>query len=226
MKISSISDTHGLLPLIEESEILFICGDIMPLNIQSNMIESFKWLKNDFLNWINQLSVKQVILIAGNHDKIFERCISDIYDLFRNTKVKYLFCENYDYVSDDGNVYHIYGSPYCSIFGNWSFMVENRVIKKRMSNMNDNIDFLITHDAPYGCSDIILDPKCTWRTNEHIGNESIREIILDKKPKYNLHGHLHCTNHDFEILGETLVVCVSLLDEHYKQEYEPLYLEV
>lgn len=81
MKIAVISDLHGYLPIypskywdgIEECEILLICGDILPLNIQTNMPKSRDWLIVDFKLWAYDLPVEKVYIIAGNHDFWFER---------------------------------------------------------------------------------------------------------------------------------------------------------
>lgn len=51
-------------------------------------------------------------------------------------------------------------------------------------------------------------------------------IILEKKPKYNFHGHLHSSNHEMELLGDTKVYGVSILDEDYKRGYSVLYLNI
>ena len=42
----------------------------------------------------------------------------------------------------------------------------------------------------------------------------------------NLHGHLHTTNHEKEMLGDTEVYNISLLDEDYKMVFEPQYFEI
>lgn len=75
MTISCISDLHGHLPIypssywegIEECELLLICGDILPLNIQMDMTASQKWLIEEFKPWAAELPVEQVVFIAGNH---------------------------------------------------------------------------------------------------------------------------------------------------------------
>lgn len=75
MKIASISDLHGNLITysstywkgLEECEVLFICGDIIPLNIQTNMEASKTWLTDKFKSWALELPVEKIFFIAGNH---------------------------------------------------------------------------------------------------------------------------------------------------------------
>ena len=85
---------------------------------------------------------------------------------------------------------------------------------------------LLSHDSPYGCSDIVLDKTCPWYSGEHIGNPELKALIERLKPTINLHGHLHTTNHEAEWIGETEVRCVSVLDEQYKVAYKPYYFEI
>ena len=89
-----------------------------------------------------------------------------------------------------------------------------------------NLDILITHDAPYGVSDILLQKECKWCTGEHIGNKVLTEAILEKEPKIVLHGHLHSTSREFEELGKSKVINCSIKDEFYNPIYEPLYFEM
>ena len=75
MKVCSVSDLHGNLIQcpstywkgLEECEILFICGDILPLQIQYDMRESQNWLISEFKLWAQDLPVEKVYFIAGNH---------------------------------------------------------------------------------------------------------------------------------------------------------------
>ena len=55
---------------------------------------------------------------------------------------------------------------------------------------------------------------------------ALTELIEEVKPKLLLHGHLHSTNHERENIGDTGVYNVSLIDEFYKMNYKPLYLEI
>ena len=73
MKVTALSDCHGLLLPIEEfepCELVCICGDISPLNIQANHKKMRKWLREEFKPWCESLPCDKVIFIAGNHDRI------------------------------------------------------------------------------------------------------------------------------------------------------------
>lgn len=67
LRVAITSDLHGYLPEVEECELLLICGDIMPLNIQFDDEYSKEWLENDFRNWCINCLAKQIVFIGGNH---------------------------------------------------------------------------------------------------------------------------------------------------------------
>ena len=88
-------------------------------------------------------------------------------------------------------------------------------------NLVENVDILLTHDAPYGCSDICYESR--WGV-DHIGSLPLREAILEKKPKFCLHGHLHTSNHEPMFLEGTCIINTSISDESYQQVFKPLVL--
>lgn len=234
MKICSISDLHGNLVCypsdywkeLWECEVLFICGDILPLSVQSHMPNSLAWLLDDFIPWVEGLPVEKVFIIAGNHDFWFERYDEKAHELFpAHGKITYLNNEVAEYCSSqDGNTYRFFGSPYCHIFGNWPFMRSEQILEQKFGEIPENIDVLFTHDAPYGTSDICLEG---WSADgRHKGCPALRDAVLAKSPKYHFHGHLHSTNHNEEWLCKTRVYNTSILNEEYKITYYPLYLRI
>ena len=229
MKLIAISDLHGNLPVIEENaNILIIAGDISPLNIQGNKPKMIKWLKTKFIDWINSLNVEKVYLIAGNHDWVFENCSDSLIVelcMLSNSKLVYLCNQEIEYYDSDGKKWKIFGTPYCHQFGNWAFMRDDDTLEELYKDIPKNIDILISHDAPYGCSDICFE-DVYWRGEKHIGCVPLRDIILERSPKMVFHGHLHSSNHEIEILGKSKVINCSLLNENYELVYEPLVIEV
>lgn len=221
MKIVAISDLHGYLPKnIPEGDTLCICGDIFPLEIQNNLNKCDRWLNNIFIPWSNELPYKNIILIAGNHDFFFENIdLLDTILMFEKTKINFLE----DSWIQIENI-KFYGTPWCHKFGNWAYMVSDDELKDLFEDIPEDIDFLLTHDAPYGVSDI-CEEDIYWNNHNHIGNIPLREAIIKKKPKFVLHGHLHSSNHNEEILEESKVYNVSLLNESYNLFYEPLIIE-
>lgn len=229
MKICAMSDLHGILPEITEPcELVLICGDISPLKFQRDVPSIDEWLKKRFSEWVNKLPCKKVIMVAGNHDFAFQNrppywkleCIT------YPTEGKLILLENeyIDYLSEeDFKVHRIYGTPDCHKFGNWAFMYENETLEQHFQNVPENCDIVISHDAPYGISDICFEG---YSRQKHIGSEPLYNMLSRVKPRYNFHGHLHTSNHEVEFLNDTAVYNVSLLDETYVESFEPLYINV
>ena len=227
MKLCAISDIHGQFEnlKIDPVDILFICGDIVPLKMQRNIPQSFKWFKNKFIQWCKSQPVDQIYIVAGNHD-FFLTKERNVKELLLGTNITILYNEGAEYLDNSGKVWTIWGSPLCHIFGNWAFMYSDEYEYDKFGLMPNNLDFLITHDAAYGRNDILLDTSVPWANGSHVGNLSLAKVLEDKHPKYHFTGHLHSSNHNLIDYNGTLTACVSLLDEHYKLNYQPLYLNL
>ena len=235
MKITAISDLHGLLPEINPCDILLICGDIMPLDIQSSTPKSEMWLSSDFTNWINNLPCQQVIAVWGNHDFIGMHMGNNVlgkqrYDLClgKPTKHKIEFLDgNYTNVIVGNEDIIIWGSPWCKTFGTWAFMTDEENLENKFISMPKNCDIVMTHEAPQiGKMGVIQ--QGNWAGTK-AGSKVLAEIIKDRKPRYALSGHIHSSEHTlskYKGCGDTLFATVSLLDENYEHTYEPLTFEV
>lgn len=235
MKITAISDIHGLLPEISPCDVLLICGDIVPLDIQSSTPKSEMWLGGEFAQWINNLPCQHVIAVWGNHDFIgmhmgdntlgkqrFDICLG------KPTKYKIEFLDgNYTNVIVGDEEITIWGSPWCKPFGTWAFMMEEESLIDRYKSMPKNCDIVITHEAPkIGKMGLIQQGP---NTGFKAGTKVLTDIIKDRQPKYALSGHIHSSEHklsQYKGAGDTLFATVSLLDEQYKHTYQPLTFDI
>ena len=226
LRISAVSDLHGLTKFtIMPADVLFIAGDIMPLEIQTRIPQSKEWIKNTFIPAMEAMPAEQIILVAGNHDFVFEQVpVDEIKSWFRGTKITYLHNEACNIEAGD-HTYTVFGTPYCHIFGNWAFMPEPEFQKKAFAEIPEHCDILVCHDAPYGVSDVILQDIIWRKEGEHIGNPELADAVLAKQPRLLLHGHLHSTNHEKELLGKTEVYNVSIKDEHYCHTYPSFHMK-
>lgn len=228
IEICAMSDLHGYLPEIKPCELLLICGDIVPLNIQGNSQKTYKWFSTTFKEWAENLPCQKVIFIAGNHECTLPNYYNDYKQLFYNySKITYLCHEGYIYKGPDGKEYSIFGTPYCQEFGNWAFMLTDPELEEKYSEIPENLDILITHDQPYMFGDVLLQEDCPWATGEHIGNSSLTLAIVETAPRYQFNGHLHSCDHNEIIINDsTIHYNVSLKDEKYQVVYDPLYLKI
>ena len=227
MRVCAISDLHGNLPVLEPCDIVLICGDIIPLNIQTNSKESDTWFKGIFADWINNLSCDKVFMVAGNHDFYLEHInkrenkIKEVLTDPTNGKVVYL-----NGLTHGGVIYRkyqIWGTPFCKMFGNWAFMRNNDVLKERYELMPDNCDIVLSHDSPMFNSLGRLGAQ--WHYQD-AGNPVLADVIHIKKPKYFFSGHLHEGNHKFEEVDGINCANVSILNDAYDVVYEPLYFDI
>ena len=225
-KICAFSDIHGQLGFkIEPCDVALICGDIMPLEIQRDILGSMEWLRDVFVPWCEELPCEKVLFIGGNHDFVCEKNWQGIKRMLEgNDKVAHLYLETYEF-----NGLKIFGTPFCHKFYNWAFMPTDEFQDEYYNKLIDEgleADIVMSHDAPYGTSDVIMQEGWPYADGSHIGSVPLRDFILKLKPKVVVKGHLHSTNREVEKLGDTDVRSVSLLNENYNMVYKPTYFEI
>lgn len=172
MRIVIISDLHGYLPEIPRCDLLLICGDICPVE-NHNVLFQQEWLATKFVEWINRYAPDiEVVFIAGNHDKVFER-----YPLPDETaKVATYLQDSSCEVKD----LKIYGTPWSQKIGKWAFSLGEKklgnpnftldqdgdkhrinyhyvqagyTLENRFALIPDDTDILLTHIPPWGVAD-------------------------------------------------------------------------
>jgi Icc-related predicted phosphoesterase len=239
MNITAISDFHGILPEINSTDILLICGDISPFNIDDKLLSMESWVTYEFKAWIKNLNCDKVILIPGNHDFYLESLKTkkqrrEFEELFLG-KLKCLWNEYYEYIYEENNqskILKIFGTPYCHLYGNWAFMRTKKVLIEKFKQIPPNLDILLTHDPIFslGNTDVILNPVYDSQIHcNHVGNEELREqlIYLNDNfkglPKYCISGHIHSGEHSIGNYLGMKYANVSLMDESCnKLVYSPL----
>ena len=224
LKVCAISDLHGALPEIRECDVLFICGDIFPLEIQRINSECETWFLGEFCEWIKSLPCKNVYMIGGNHCfYLFRMGYEYIISLIENTpdlngKLIYL----QDNLAKIDDKLTIYGCPWCTGPINWAFIDETG---SKYSDIPD-CDILLCHQPPrinkLGCSYPGMIYEENW------GSEELKKVIKERKIRYCFCGHIHTGTHggDCTVGCDTMFYNVSLLDEDYKVAYMPTYLEI
>lgn len=206
MKICGISDIHGnLIEGIPKCDILCICGDIVPLNIQRNLEQSKHWWENRFIKWVEKLPCEKVIIIPGNHDfylehkykqQEWESFKTNMYNL-SNKKAIFMIDEIYIYKG-----IKFYGTPWIKPI---EFQEDRWAFSKTDSYKNiPKCDILLTHDTPI--------------YNKVLDNYSFG------KSKYHLYGHWHNGDND---INSGRYNC-SRLDDWYnfKKNYQYLVLDI
>ena len=228
IKVCAISDFHGFLPKdLPPCDLLLIAGDISPFSIQGYKKHMNMWIKERFNPWIRSLDCKRVILVPGNHDFALQSLTKRKKDLLFNDvyhKLSLLINEG-ETLMINGQTIKIFGSPYCHKFGNWAFMREDSELNKKFESIPNDLDILVTHDAPYWFGDICLDT--TIKPGEHIGSMPLLTAIERTNPKWAIHGHLHSADHNPIKINNTTSVNVALLDEYCEYiKYKPFEFEL
>jgi Icc-related predicted phosphoesterase len=241
MKFIALSDFHGVLPSkdLPWCDVLLIAGDISPFRFQGNKECMQDWIENEFKEWVFWQSCGKIVLIPGNHDFYLEnlktnrsrKAFEDIFD----DKLALLVNEYYEIGSERDNSILIFGTPYCSIFGNWPFMRSEEVLQEKFEKLDSKVDILLTHTPGFniGTTDCILKPKYSWQNSiDNVGSKALTSRLIqlyDKEiqPDWYICGHIHTGNHNISRHWGMDCANVSLMDEYCnKLVYEPLIFEI
>ena len=226
LRIVAISDTHEQHEQIAlpDGDLLICAGDIS-FNGRPHAVAAFN-------RWFAAQPHRFKILIAGNHDFLFEE---------NNAIARSLLAQEIIYLEDSGRaldvaraaslrggatanglradgpptILNFWGSPITPWFFNWAFnRHRGEPIRRHWDKIPGDTDILITHGPPAG----ILDRN---RAGEHTGCADLRSVVDRIKPRLHVFGHIH-EAHGVEERGGTLFVNACLLDERYRLAHEPV----
>lgn len=208
-KICATSDLHGFLPDIPECDILLVAGDIAG---PSEIFYQMRELYDNFIPWLNSVKAKKKIIVAGNHDLIFQRAVHLLPK----------WPDDVIYLQDDGVTLeglNFYGTPWQLEFCDWAFNLTEEQLAERWAMIPETTDVLITHSPPYGYGDNMIGGK-------RLGSPSLTKRIKEVKPILHVFGHVHFGYGRYEIpVGDnkyTTACNVALCGENYKPNHPVL----
>jgi Icc-related predicted phosphoesterase len=172
--IDCISDTHSRHKKINlpGGDIVIHAGDCSCSGELEEVLE--------FLDWFKEQKYSHRLLIAGNHDFIFELIPEQMEEECKKRNITLL--------NDSGceiEGIKIWGSPIQPWFCDYAFnRHRGSDIKKHWDLIPADTEILITHGPPHGIRDEVM--KCT-----HVGCEDLLNKIMQTRVKLHVFGHIH-----------------------------------
>lgn len=205
MKICVISDTHNLHKDIifnhnVEIDTIIHCGDFT-----SSVIYN-KEQTLDFLDWFNNLPIKNKILVAGNHDGF-------LYSLYQNNEIFDFISNNYPniiYLQDNSVIIDgikFYGTPWTLKYSDWDFMkINENELFKVFSLIDKDTNVLISHSP----AETILD----YSSGKILGSSSLKyQVERLQYLDYHLFGHIH-NSYGYRDMKKYIAINSSFVKNH------------
>jgi Icc-related predicted phosphoesterase len=224
MRIILISDTHGLHSSIQipPGDILIHAGDISSTGKIHEVAAAAQWLKS--------LPHRRKIVVAGNHDWLFEKNPKAAAGLMHDAGLIYLQDSS---ASIDGLT--IYGSPWQPEFNQWAFNVPRGKLSRYWDNIPRGLDILVTHGPPYGILDQSIPgglPKYAvasgqqhFEGSEHIGCPELLAAVERVRPRVHVFGHIH-GSYGTRRIKDTVFYNASICNENYEPRNRPWVIDL
>lgn len=218
MRIVCLSDTHNLHDRIRvpEADLLLHAGDAT-MHGTAPEIAAFD-------AWLASLPHPHKVVVAGNHDFLFEREPERARGLLKHAV----------YLQDSGVEVlglRIWGSPWQPWFFDWAFnLPRGAPLRAKWDLIPPGTDVLLTHGPPHGILDRVGGPMprlmaaMTGR-GANVGCEELREAAFRLRPRLHVFGHIHeC--HGRESREGTLFVNAANCDRSYRAAHPPLVVDL
>jgi len=214
IKIVCISDTHLSHNQVEipECDLLIHAGDFSFVGKMVDVIELNQW----FGKLKEKGTIKQAILIAGNHDWIAQKNPSWTKEAFTN-------CIYLDEEPCEVFGLKVFGSAWTPEFNNWAFNAKRgKEIARHWAKIPDDTQILVTHGPPHGILDINTEEIYSLPLGpDHLGCEELRKRVDElKELKLHVFGHIHSSSNTQTINGVQFINA-SVLNESYEVIYPP-----
>jgi Icc-related predicted phosphoesterase len=237
MRFVAISDTHMSQPELPDGDVLIHAGD---LTFTGSLIEISKaalWLHEQK----QEKSYKHVIVIAGNHDRLFQKESPLARQIMTSRELIYLEDSGLTLAGSDALLGEIspgpgritvYGAPWQPAFMNWAFnLPRGEALKAKWDMIPTGIDLLVTHGPPHGIRDGVPTfdedayPSDDSMTVRHVGCEELLKAVERIKPKVHVFGHVHSGHGRVERDGTTFINA-SVMNESYDPQWKPYVFDL
>lgn len=232
VRVVAVSDTHGCVSfgkiasyaIRRHADILVVAGDIQTARIGVDVRDHFR---GAFLAPVRKLMDHciEVVAIPGNHDFYLRNCLrSDNRKRFMSNL--HILCDRKETVCG----VTFYGTPWVPpINGTWAYEAEEQDLAYKFGKIPRNVDVLVAHSPPMGCCDKELWDVSTQHDKrywQHFGSRELRTVINRAMPKCVVCGHIHSGDHGLNRIDDTAIINCSLIDESYREAYEPAEIMV
>lgn len=210
MRFVCTSDTHtrhSSLP-VPEGDVFIHAGDFTSRGELKDVAR--------FNGFLNGLSHRHKIVIAGNHDFAFEENLG----LARSALTGAVYLQDSE-IEIEG--IRIYGSPWQPRFYDWAFNLERGpALKAKWDLIPEGVDVLVTHGPPRGHGDAAPRP---FGAPELVGCMDLLEAVRRVKPKYHVFGHIH-EGYGITKEGATTCINASMCDGAYNPVNPPIVFDI
>jgi len=216
MRLCLISDTHGLhdqLDLPTDCDVLVHAGDLLNQGKLAELKLAAEWINYQATRF------RHVVLIAGNHDFIFEAFMKENEEA--RLRKDFFPSRNVHYLRDSGvtiDGVNFYGSPWQPWFYDWAFNAQRGPdIKKYWDMIPQDTDILVTHGPPKNILDRV--------GYQSVGCEELDKAIMRVRPEIHVFGHIHC-GYGYKSFNGTGFYNVAVVNEAYEVVNKPWVVEI
>lgn len=207
MRIVCIADTHGhhWQTLIPPGDVLIHAGDLVNWGNAQELSEA--------LRWFGMHAHPHKVLVAGNHDRLFEE---------NPDEAAALIPPGVTYLQDSGCVIggvRFWGSPVQPRFCDLAFNRDRgEDIGRHWSMIPPETNVLVTHCPPHGKLDLIGD-------TEHCGCEMLRARLSEIKIHLHVFGHIH-SGYGIDRLAQALLINASVCNDYGRLAHDPIVVDI
>jgi predicted phosphohydrolase len=204
MRIVCLSDTHNRQVKVPEGDVLVHAGDFSMMGRHGEIAE--------FNRWLGSLPHKHKIVVAGNHDWMFERDPRQARALLTHAV----------YLQDSEAAVEglrIWGSPWQPEFCDWAFnLPRGPRLAEKWKLIPTGVDILVTHGPPLGIGDRTV-------SGESVGCEDLMLALTRVRPRLHVFGHIH---EGYGVLRRdgTIYVNAAVCDERYRPTQPPVVIDL
>jgi predicted phosphohydrolase len=203
MRLVLISDTHN-----QHHRLVLPAGDVLVHAGDFTMRGTGPEIAV-FGSWLGAQPFAHKVVVAGNHDFLFER---------EPERARELLPEDVHYLLDSevtlGGL-RFWGAPWQPWFMDWAFNLKRGPdLAAKWALVPERVDVLITHGPPRGTAD-------RTANGEDVGCADLAEALLRVKPRLSVFGHIH---EGYGVYGDRMNAAAC--DHRYRLVNPPIVVDL